>query len=89
MDTLQQLLAMENRFVESRYMPRVYEELASTYQVLQQDAKALQYYRKLRDLYPNSSKALTAWAKMGLIYYNQGNNDQALQCFQVVAKANP
>ncbi len=85
----EQLLAMENRFVESRYMPRVYEELASTYQVLQQDAKALQYYRKLRDLYPNSSKALTAWAKMGLIYYNQGNNDQALQCFQVVAKANP
>ncbi len=83
------LLALENRYAESRYMPQVYEELASTYMVLEQDAKALQYYRKLRDLYPGSPKALSAWAKMGLIYYNQGNNEQALQCFKVVAKANP
>lgn len=83
------LLAIENRFVESSYMPQVYEELASTYLAMDQDSKALQYYRKLRDFYPNSAKALSAWAKMGLIYYNQGNNNQALQCFKAVASANP
>lgn len=83
------LLSVENLYVESAYMPQVYEELASTYLVMGQDSKALQYYRKLRDFYPNSPKSLSAWARMGLIYYNQGNNDQALQCFKVVAKANP
>lgn len=83
------LASLENRFVESQYMPQVYDELASTYLMLGQDAKALQYYRKIKDFYPNSSKAASSWAKMGLIYYNQGDNDQALQCFKAVAKANP
>ena len=76
-------------YPESQNMPRIYNELAATYMMLDNTEKALFYYRSLRDRYPRSPLAVSAWAKMGLIYFNQGNNEEALRCFKYVAEHNP
>lgn len=83
------LLKIVDGYPETQNMPRVYNELASTYMMLDNTEKALFYYRTLRDRYPRSPLAVSAWAKMGLIYFNQGNNEEALRCFKYVAEHNP
>lgn len=83
------LLKMSEQFSQSPYMPRIYNELASTYMMLNDADKALLYYGRLRDRYPRSPQAVAAWAKMGLIYFNRGENEEALRCFKHVAESNP
>ncbi|MCM1532200.1 MAG: tetratricopeptide repeat protein [Bacteroides sp.] len=83
------LQKMTEQFSQSPYMPRVYSELASTCMMLNDADKALLYYGRLRDRYPRSPQALSAWSKMGLIYFNRGGNEEALRCFKHVAERNP
>ena len=83
------LLKIVESSLEPQNMPRVYSELASTYMMLDDTEKALLYYRRLRDQYPRSPLAVSAWAKMGLIYFNQGNNEEALRCFKYVVEHQP
>lgn len=83
------LLKMIDQFSRSQYMPRVYSELAATYMMMNETDKSLLYYGRLRDQYPRSPLTLTAWTKMGLIYFNRGENEEALRCFKHVAETNP
>lgn len=83
------LAGLERNFPQSPYKGKIWQELAGTYLTLEDNEKALQYYRKLRDLQPGSSAALLAQTRMGLIYFNQGNNQEALNCFKAVAQASP
>lgn len=83
------LLKMTEQFAQSPYMPRIYNELAGTYMMLNDADKSLLYYGRLRDRYPRSPQAASAWAKMGLIYFNRGENEEALRCFKHVAENNP
>lgn len=82
------LLKMTGQFTQSSYMPRIYGELASTYMMMGDADKSLLYYRRLRDQYPRSPLALSAWSKMGLIYFNRGENEEALRCFKHVVETN-
>lgn len=88
-EKLDLLLEMEQKYPQSDILAKIYQEIASTALTLDQTDKSLQYYRRLRDYYPQSPLALTAWEKMGLIYFNQGNNEEALRCFKFVAQTNP
>lgn len=83
------LSGLERNFPQSNYKGKIWQELAGTYLTLEDNEKALQYYRKLRDLQPGSPAALLAQTRMGLIYFNQGNNHEALNCFKAVAQASP
>lgn len=83
------LLKMIDQFPQSGYMPRIYSELAGTYMMMNDAEKALLYYGRLRDRYPRSPQAFLAWSKMGLIYFNRGENEEALRCFRHVVETNP
>ncbi len=70
----------------STYVPRAKFELASTYLVNNQPDLALSGFKKFVDDYPNSIYVSTALSKMGLIYYNKKDDENALAYFDKLIK---
>lgn len=61
-------------------------ELGKTYLVLNNPKKALEYYNQLLEEYPNSSYLAETNLKIGLIHYNQKEDNLALKYFDNVVK---
>jgi TolA-binding protein len=64
-------------------------ELGNSYVKAGEDAKALKMYDRLHAEYRMSTFVSRSMLRQGLIYYNKGNNEQALNKFKVVAKDFP
>lgn len=72
-----------NFAVDARY------ELANTYIILDNNARALQFYNEIINRFPNSSYVRSAMLKSGLIHYNLNQDEQALQVFRQVIQKYP
>jgi TolA-binding protein len=83
------LLSMLKDFERSPLIPKVLNELASTYLILDNNAKALEYYKLLANNHGRSSFGKIALLKQGLIYYNTGKNNEAIAMFEKVIAEHP
>lgn len=77
-----ELMQLIENYPRTAYMSMAVNELAATYLVMEQNDKALMYYRQLHDGYPRQALARTALLKTGMIYFNMGETAQALQAFR-------
>ena len=83
------LLSMIREFENSPLIPKALHELASSYLVLDNNAKALEYFRLLSTNHGRSSFGKIALLKQGLIYYNTGKNNEAIAMFEKVIAEHP
>ena len=83
------LLKIVNDRSVSVYTDDAIYELAKTYLVKGMNQDALAYYNQLLIDYPNSNYLADANLKIGLIYYNNKNDDIALNSFNKVVKEFP
>jgi TolA-binding protein len=83
------LLSLLKDFESSPLIPKAINELASTYLILDNNAKALEYYRLLATNHGRSSFGKIALLKQGLIYYNTGKNNEAIAMFEKVIAEHP
>lgn len=71
------LLTLVSSYEDSPYRDDALFELGGTF-IGKDNSKALTYYDQLTREYPNSNYKSKALLKRGLIYYNEGKDDQAL-----------
>jgi tetratricopeptide (TPR) repeat protein len=83
------LLSLLKDHEKSPLIPNALNELASTYLILDNNAKALEYYRLLATNHRNSTFGKTALLKQGLIYFNTGRNQDAIKMFEQVIAEHP
>ena len=83
------LLALLKDHEKSPLIPKAINELASTYLVLDNNAKALEYYNLLATQHAKSSFGKIALLKQGLIFYNTGKNQDAIKMFERVISDYP
>ncbi len=76
------LLGLIENYPRTAYMSMAINELAATYLVLEQNDKALMYYRQLYEGYPRQALARVALLKIGMIYFNMGESARALENFK-------
>lgn len=79
---IDELLYLVENYPQTHYMPMIISELAATYMVLENNSKALVYYKQVRDNYPHQALSRAAMLKIGLIYFNMGESQKALGDFQ-------
>ena len=61
--------------------------MGRAYVLSDKPSKAIDTYKTLISKYPESPLAKRASLEIGMIYYNQGNNDEAINAYkQVVAR---
>jgi tetratricopeptide (TPR) repeat protein len=72
------LLTLVESYRESPYRDDALFELGGNY-IGRDNTKALTYYNKLSEEYPNSNYESKTLLKRGLIYYNEGDDQKALQ----------
>lgn len=65
----------------SNYAAKATLEIGKTYLMCDNTEMALLYYGNFIKQYPDNSGVKTALLDMGLIYYNNGQNDKALETF--------
>lgn len=82
----EKLEAISNNKKNSVYKDDAIFELGKTYLVLNKELDALAFYNKLINDYPQSSYLAEAYLKVGLINFNQSNDDIALASFDKVVK---
>ena len=83
-DKINLLVTLSESYKESAYRDDAIYELGDEY-IANDQNKALTYFNELIEDYPNSSYQSKSHLKKGLIYYNQGDNDQeALKSFKRV-----
>jgi TolA-binding protein len=83
------LIYLVDTYKNSNYRGPALFELANTYQNLNNNAKAIEYYDKLISEYPNSSYVSQSLLKKGLIYFNESKDDQALTVLKKVVSDFP
>ncbi|MDR0437541.1 MAG: tetratricopeptide repeat protein [Bacteroidales bacterium] len=83
------LLSILKDYENSPLIPKAINELASTYLILDNNTKALEYYRLLSTNHGRSSFGKMALLKQGLIYYNIGKNNEAIAMFEKVIAEHP
>jgi TolA-binding protein len=83
------LTSISNLTLKSVYQDDALFELGKTYLVLNKELDALAYYNRLVDEYPNSNFLAEAHLKIGLINFNQENDDIAMASFDKVVKDYP
>jgi tol-pal system protein YbgF len=66
-----------DRYPQSRYTPNVWYWLGEAHYVRRRIPEALEAFRHVPDLYPNSPKAPDALLKIGFILDEQGERDRA------------
>ena len=84
--TLKTLLEKESK---STYADDAAYEIANTYLIIDNNQNALEYFNKVINNYPNSSKLVKAMQKKGLVYYNTDNYDLALNTFKKIRNRYP
>lgn len=83
------LMYLIDNYPKSNYRVSAVYELGSTYQNLNNNTKAIDYYDKLVREYPNSGYISQALLKKGMIYFNEEKDDQALQVLKKVVSDYP
>jgi len=84
--TLTELL---RKYPNTNYADNARYELANTFVIQDNNARALQYYNEVITRHPNSSYVKSAMLKSGLIFYNQNEDERALTIFKSVAEKYP
>jgi len=80
---LAQLVKTETASV---YLDDALFELGKTYLLMDKPEEALSYYTQLLNDFPNSNYLAETYLKVGLIHYNQKEDDLALNAFNTVVK---
>ncbi len=83
------LMQLVDNYTNSNYRASALYELGSTYQSLNNNPKAIEYFDKLIKEYPKSSYISQALLKKGMIYFNQSQDDMALQVLKKVVSDFP
>ena len=84
------LHALISKYPKSNYLASSIFEIAETYNKdLNQGNEAVVYYQKILDTYPNSSYANAALAGIGLVYYNDKQDEKAFEYFDQLVKKDP
>ena len=78
-----------NEHPNTPLMPRALNELASSYLVVSNDARALEYFQLLSTNHPRSNFGQVALLRQGLIHFNAGRNDEAIAVFERVVAEHP
>ncbi|MDR2907006.1 MAG: tetratricopeptide repeat protein, partial [Bacteroidales bacterium] len=78
------LLALLKEQSQSPLIPKAINELAGSYSIIDNSAKALEYYNLLSTKHEKSSLGKIALLKQGLIYYNTGKNKESIAMFEKV-----
>ena len=84
--TLQALL---QQYPNTSYAVDARYELANTYVIQDNNARALQHYNEIINRHPNSGYVKSSMLKKGLIHYNMNQDEQALQVFREVINKYP
>ncbi|HTM10323.1 MAG TPA: transglycosylase SLT domain-containing protein [Verrucomicrobiae bacterium] len=80
------LAEVVQKFPDNAETPAALNQLAQIYWNRDEDAKALEYFKLMRQRYPKSQYADFAWNATGRIYESSGKADEALAAYQSVAK---
>ncbi len=83
------LMQLVDGYANSNFRAPALFELASTFQNLNNNAKAIDYFDKLISEYPHSSFVSQALLKKGMIYYNDSKDEQALAVLKKVVSDFP
>ncbi len=83
------LIYLVDTYRNSNYRAPALFELANTYQNLNNNTKAIDYYDKLLREYPNSSYVSQSMLKKGMIYFNASQDEQALTVLKKVVSDFP
>lgn len=73
----------------SPYVNKALYEIGSTEEALDDNRRAIYFYRKLLDEHPQSSLRRYAMLKLGLIYYSNDQYDNAIDFLKLVAEKYP
>jgi soluble lytic murein transglycosylase len=80
------LAEIAQRFPDSAEAPAALNQLAMNHWNRDDDGKALEYFKRLRERYPKSSFVDYAEYATGRIYESEGKQDEALAAYQSLAK---
>ncbi|HNW88471.1 MAG TPA: tetratricopeptide repeat protein [Bacteroidales bacterium] len=83
------MMALIEKYPKSNYRVSAIYELANTYQNLNNNGKAIDYYDMLVREYPNSGYVSQSLLKKGMIYFNEEKDEQALQVLKKVVSDFP
>ena len=83
------MMSLIEKYPKSNYRVSAIYELANTYQNLNNNGKAIDYYDMLAREYPSSGYVSQALLKKGMIYYNEQKDEQALQVLKKVVSDFP
>lgn len=83
------LLTLIKSYPNSNYADDAYYELGEAYQMMNQQEKAFDAFKKVIDAFPSSSYIPKAYNKIGLIYYNKQQDELALNAFKKVVSDYP
>lgn len=84
--TLQQFLA---NYGMSTYASDARYEMANTWLLLNNSNQAMNYFNQVITRHPNSSNVKSAMLKIGLIHFNNNEDERALQVFKQVVDKYP
>ena len=83
------MMYLVENYPKSNYRVSAIYELASTYQNLNNNTKAIDYYDMLIREYPNSGYLSQSLLKKGMIYFNEEKDEQALLVLKKVVSEFP
>ncbi len=88
-DKIKTLNALIRNYPRSNLADDAKFEIANTYLILNNNAKALEYFDKLVREHPRSNLAIEGLLKTGLIYYNDNKNNNAINVLKKVIRDYP
>ncbi len=88
-DKIYTLNALVNQYSNSTLADDALYDIATTYLLINNNRKALQYFNRLCNTYPKSSMAKKGMLKTGLIYYNENKNQEAIRTLKEVISKYP
>ncbi|MEG1718171.1 MAG: tetratricopeptide repeat protein [Bacteroidales bacterium] len=83
-EKIQNLLDLINRYPQTKYMASVYAELGSTYLAIENNERAIFYYKRLINDYSTTVLSRSAMLKLGMIYFNLGKEKEALKYLETI-----
>ncbi len=88
-EKIETLLTFLKEHKNSVLIPKAINELAGAYLIVDNNAKALEYYNLLSTKHEKSGYGKMALLKQGLIFYNTGKNKEAIAKFEKVISDYP
>ncbi len=89
-EKINDLKSIESKYPKSNYLAASIFEIADTYSKdMNAGESAIPYYQKIISNYPASSYYNASLAGLGLVYYNQKQDDKAFDYFDRIVKKDP